>query len=410
MSCGFLNLPDDILLALFCSLDAKDLLSLVQTCRGLYELGSSDYVWHSIDVAFPLDIPSGKDRRLISGPDFVKPGSRACASSKVVLGSDWLITLSRAPTSALCLSLWYIGISNREYRYASLDVPYASKFAAISRKHGAEAIIAVVALDADRDNSISHVPILVNQISSPKTDGTPGEVHICESVVAVAVAQFENIFNPPTYRFIVLDIDTGNQLIISPELPEHFTHVQFRLFPHHLIIAGLKHHESLTVRTYDFSAVRAQLSMPAFCQDDADATCLLGDHLTEEETDDVPADSDYTLSDGYVSGDCPQLTSLLFHASGVSSLRYGSASVFSFPSNRDLRCPHGAMPVHVFSTPASAASDIICLGPTGRRAVWLERRWDTDSFTLMKATFFARIYSCQSMAFEESTELYILQL
>ncbi len=77
-----------------------------------------------------------------------------------------------------------------------------------------------VALDADRDNSISHVPILVNQISSPKTDGTPGEVHICESVVAVAVAQFENIFNPPTYRFIVLDIDTGNQLIISPELPE----------------------------------------------------------------------------------------------------------------------------------------------------------------------------------------------
>lgn len=180
--------------------------------------------------------------------------------------------------------------------------------------------------------------------------------------------------------------------------------------------------------------------MPAFCQDDADATCLLGDHLTEEETDDVPVDSDYTLSDGYVCGDCPQLTSLLFHASGVSSLRYGSASVFSFPSNRDLRCPHGAMPVHVFSTPASAASDIICLGPTGRRAVWLERRWDTDSFTLMKATFFREgkhaaiverllpahtampfeIYSCQSMAFEESTgrvclglhtgELYILQL
>lgn len=65
------------------------------------------------------------------------------------LGSDWLITLSRAPTSSLSLSLWYIGTPHKEFRYALLDVPYASKFAASTRKDGTEAIIAVV-LDATR--------------------------------------------------------------------------------------------------------------------------------------------------------------------------------------------------------------------------------------------------------------------
>lgn len=202
-------------------------------------------------------------------------------------------------------------------------------------------------------------------------------------------------------------------------------------------------HERLTVRTYDFAAVRKELDTPTRLDCDNNDVDLLGECLAEDESDEVPADSDFTLSEGYMDRNLPRLTTLLFHASAVSSLiRHGTASVFSFPAERDLRCPssHGAMPVHVFSTPASAASDIVCLGRTGHRSVWLERRWDTDTFTLMKATFspegkraavVARLlsghftlpfetFSIQSMAFDEGTgrvslglhtgELYILDL
>lgn len=67
---------------------------------------------------------------------------------------------------------------------------------------------------------MSHCPQLVSQISQSKSEGTPGEVRIYGDIVVVAIAYFENIFNPPTYRFIVLSIKTGSQISICPELPE----------------------------------------------------------------------------------------------------------------------------------------------------------------------------------------------
>ena len=42
------------------------------------------------------------------------------------------------------------------------------------------------------------------------------------------------------------------------------------------------------------------------------------------------------------------------------------------------------VPYDTFATPANTSVDVLCLGQTGRRAVWLERSWDTDEFRLMK--------------------------
>ncbi len=60
------------------------------------------------------------------------------------LGSQWLITLSRAPTSALYLSVWYIGVPGRERRYLSMDVPSATTFAASLRNDGRATIVAIL--------------------------------------------------------------------------------------------------------------------------------------------------------------------------------------------------------------------------------------------------------------------------
>ncbi|PBL03629.1 hypothetical protein ARMGADRAFT_1157719 [Armillaria gallica] len=465
MSSCLLALPEDILLAIFARIPVEDLLSLIQTCRVLHALGSTDYVWHQIKVDLPLDVPPGKDINSISGPELHRAWVRGLRLERnwrrhasqlrkmcriihggivfriQFLGSQWLITLSRAPTSALHLSVWYIGVPGRERRYLSMDVPSATTFAASLRNDGRDAIVAIlmdgtrttkvkvysIALesDADSEHSMSHCPQLVSQISQSKSEGTPGEVRIYGDIVVVAIAYFENIFNPPTYRFIVLSIKTGSQISICPKLPEHFSHVHFRLFPRHMVIAGMKLHERLVVRIHDLSPVIARLSGLHQSSSPTDDLDTFSQYIAEYETDDVPADSDYTLSDGYLSQNFPCMTALSFHASAGSLHRPGTASVFSFPSERDAMCPrsHGAMPVHVFPTPASAVSDIVCIGSSGRRAVWLERRWDTDVFTLMKGTFSPEqkgptivekllpphlvlpfeVVSCQSLAFEEST-------
>lgn len=147
------------------------LTNTLQVCRGFHALASSDYVWHSIDVEEPpLNLPPGKTHRAVSGPDLRKawvaalrlerawsnPASEPARMCRILhgdghivfqaqfLGSQWLITLSRAPNSSLSLTLWYIGTPHKEFKYACLDVPYASRFSAATRNEGSEVTIAVV--------------------------------------------------------------------------------------------------------------------------------------------------------------------------------------------------------------------------------------------------------------------------
>lgn len=85
------------------------------------------------------------------------------------------------------------------------------------------------------------------------------------------------------------------------------------------------------------------------------------------------------------------------------------------------------IPMQQFSTPARTSADIVCVGKTGRRAVWMQRRWDNDEFEFMKATFSSsgesvmaipllpkhtplpfEPHACQSLALDEAVgRLYI---
>ncbi|KIY72333.1 hypothetical protein CYLTODRAFT_440599 [Cylindrobasidium torrendii FP15055 ss-10] len=486
MTGGILALPVDILLVVVSYIPVESVLCLLQTCRGFHALGSTDYVWHTIGTdSLPLDIPPDLDCRRLSGQTLhrawvkglrlernwsteaynprqlsqIKNSDEYIVIQTQFLSSDWLVTLARAPSiSSLCLSIWNVTFPGREYRYAYMEIPHASKFSAATRKGGTEAVVAVVldaytrttnvnvysvCLDKDQDPFILATFHQAGRIAS-LSDGTPGELRVRDNIVMISVAHFGDVFSPPTYTFLAFNVDTQTHLTLRAKLPEHFTHVQFRLFPHHLVIAGLKLHERLALQTYDFTAAKAALARPRYLASENDADHdLLGPCLAEDTTDEVPSDSDFSLSDGFIRNGMPAITALVFHATAVSALtRHGTASVFSFPAEVNSHCPAGmgAMPIHVFRTPTSAASDIVCLGRTGYRCVWLERRWDTDIFTLMKASFPSRdsktafverllpptftlpflASSIQSMSFEESTgrislglhtgQLYLLDL
>jgi hypothetical protein len=75
--------------------------------------------------------------------------------------------------------------------------------------------------------------------------------------------------------------------------------------------------------------------------------------------------------------------------------------------------------VEHFPVPAKTSVDKVCVGKTGRRAVWLQRHWDTDEFDVMKSTFstspkvgylfpkhlafpFGPLHACESLAFDEA--------
>ncbi|KAH7908447.1 hypothetical protein BJ138DRAFT_1091229 [Hygrophoropsis aurantiaca] len=67
----FVDLPTDLLLAFFLDLDVEDVLSLKQSCRVLYTIGSLDYLWHKLvrRCNLPLNISLGADSSTLSGQE-----------------------------------------------------------------------------------------------------------------------------------------------------------------------------------------------------------------------------------------------------------------------------------------------------------------------------------------------------
>lgn len=172
----------------------------------------------------------------------------------------------------------------------------------------------------------------------------------------------------------------------------------------------------------------------------ATADFVLGTPIAEYATPKVAAGCDFTLSAKGPSANLQHIALVSFQSLSVSG-HPGSAWVFFFPLDFEgTGGPEMHLTMHRFSTPANAVANMVCVGQTGRRAVWMERRWDTDNFRLMKATFHPsaeeppvvknllppnvalpfETHTCQSMAFDETTgrlylglhtgELYILEL
>ena len=114
--------------------------------------------------------------------------------------------------------------------------------------------------------------------------------------------------------------------------------------------------------------------------------------------------------------------------------------VFRLPDltdpNLEVPLVQSRVTVQHFPIPAKTSVDKVCLGKTGRRAVWLQRHWDTDEFDVMKSTFstsskvgglfpkhlafpFGPLHTCESLAFDEASgrvamslltgQLYILE-
>lgn len=161
--------------------------------------------------------------------------------------------------------------------------------------------------------------------------------------------------------------------------------------------------------------------------------------LFERQANDVPTSYDLYLCGEPGFSPPPFLSAILFRS--LDGLSQGHIQAFQCSFVQDGKQGHNTewLANHKFPMSRGTSAEIVCLGKTGRRVIWLERKWDTDEFRLMKTTLdpgqpLARVdmllakhlalpfrpQACSSLGFDEGSgrvclglhtgELYILEL
>ncbi|KAJ7035024.1 hypothetical protein C8F04DRAFT_1099826 [Mycena alexandri] len=445
MALTLLTLPEDILLSILLFLRAEDILILSQTCRVLHEFTANDYLWHTIATHYPaLDIAPYVDRNDLSGPALQAIVTRALSvdhnwrktsprmqlarlvdldgvSQMQFVGSHWLVVLRRSS-----LSVWRVADTTEAYLAAAIDLPGPAvplKFAAAMQRGCKEVLIAVISpsksgtllsaytafLKSQRDDA-NILPSLRCSIYKPQSEGRFYEVHVRGSLIAAGIPQFiDGVLSPGAYRILFINYMTSVQCLVDPQLPQEFTQLHFQISLTQLVLAGVCNQSSLVVRTHDLPA-----SVVATSPLVSESVESLTTPNAEYESPPI-SDLDYILS-ADSTHDLPHISSISFH----SLVRMADGYIVHFPLHSKDKTPCFAHPLNTH--PASSA-EIVCLGQTGSRAVWLERRWGSDEYMLMKAAFspegenpvvveplLARhmalpfqLHMCQALAFDEAT-------
>jgi len=295
--------------------------------------------------------------------------------------------------------------------------------------------------DANAGTFTLPAPSVICRIHRPESKGRFYEVHVCGHIIAVGIPQFvDHVLIPAAYRILIINSVTGVQCLIDPKFSEQFTQLHFQVYTQQLVLAAVRNQSTVVVRIHDLPA--AIFNITAAKSTWSESPILVESLITPnaEYESSAISDVDYHLSANSMRN-ISHISAISFH----SIFSMGNDYLVHFPLNRSshrpgeggARKPSFACP---FRTELGASAEIVCLGETGQRAVWLERRWSNDEYTLMKAAFsptpnepavvvqplFARhlalpfeLHTCRALAFEEATgqvclamhtgELYILQ-
>ncbi|KAF7330560.1 F-box domain-containing protein [Mycena venus] len=495
-----LSLPTDILLSILVLLYPEDILLVSQTCRALHEYTLNDYLWHRIldSCRLPLDIPY-VDPNHLPGPtlqaivtralrvdhNWRRPNPQIRKMTRLgdldnvlqmqFIGSDWLVVLRRAPAS---LSVWRVANTDQPYRAALIDLPgpeFPLSFCAAMQMGGREVLIALisgtrsgtqlsaysVSLKPQLDDDASAgpftlpAPTVICRIDRQDSEGRFYEVHVCSHTIAVGIPQFvDHVLIPGAYRILIVNSTTRAQCLIDPGFAEvsskllfnigrylifqQLAQLHFQVCARQLVLAAVRNQSTVVVRIHD---------LPAAIFNETTVNSKWSESLESpnaEYESSAISDVDYHLSANSMRN-TTHISFVAFHS--IFSIGNDVRVIYSTFDSHSLTCldlgpsrqPPFACP---FRTELGASPEIVSLGETGQRAVWLERRWSSDEYTLMKAAFspnrtdgndpvvvqplFARhlalpfeLHTCRSLAFEEATgrvslalhtgELYILQ-
>ncbi|KAL1697078.1 hypothetical protein GGG16DRAFT_84715 [Schizophyllum commune] len=280
---------------------------------------------------------------------------------------------------------------------------------------------------------------LVASVCRPSHEGTFSEVHIADYIVAVSLAKFEGQ-QVPSYEILLVNTRTCVHLLVHPKLPQTSDQKHLRLCgavePRHILFLSTSPGRTASLTTHihalptelfdaeeppDAESIRARTPVPSLRvrrgsppqsspssppppTSPAPRPVELGPLVHRHEVPTVPIRLQTYASDVQMnpaSGRC-SFALLAFHGAYVGSRGQAGARAmfFSLPTRRRSTASNGAG-IYASNSSAQAAStdiqtfrmdplvglDAVCLGRTGRRAVWLERNWENDIFALVKADF-----------------------
>ncbi|KAF9452875.1 hypothetical protein P691DRAFT_150705 [Macrolepiota fuliginosa MF-IS2] len=291
----FSDLPYDILSAIYAYITPQDLLALNQTCRALYALGISDYVWHRLEIDLPLEFdqktntgeyrPFYEIRRNLLNSLRVEAnwGNKSTQIRKLMridhggllsrvqlLRNDWLITLSRNQTTNVSyLSAWHLDGGGCAHCAAKVEVMGdPNKFAAAVQDNSDSALVTlfnnsriarrIQVFSLSLTDNYLHEDALISPLQRvleisladklnsdhdpPEYQGMFIEAQVNNNIVATSLARVNRSGPPLTYQIILVNMDTYTALVLKQDLAEDVasSRFTFKLFPEHIAILFAK--------------------------------------------------------------------------------------------------------------------------------------------------------------------------
>ncbi|KAH6913076.1 hypothetical protein BKA70DRAFT_1261809 [Coprinopsis sp. MPI-PUGE-AT-0042] len=425
-----LDLPEDVVIALCERLQPQDLLALQQTCRGLHAIGTADYLWHRLDINVPVDLPV--NRHDVPGRSIQQCAVRALRLEKnwrrnesnvrrltrirhvgtvvqlQLIGPSFIAILSRSVGLNLVteLTVWRIGNSGSPKfpsRITSIELPHTNdaKFAA---SYSNQEAIFVVAVEDSRIKQ-SHLRVFTVSLheaentldsNSPvprtifsETRSHYGEiffdVQISGSIVVAGLAKRgEDIASPMTYELLMIDIETGSSSYVG--LPvQGLSRIQLKLYDGLLYTIGVPSGVATMALVISIHTLPREIRsntpddtfLPSF------ATYRIGN---------FPSNFEFYISKEPAVHSSPPLPIVVFYES-PSILNRGTIASFAIPHDvKPTKNPEAQTlsPLWTFEIPSGSYPDILCVGESGQRLLWLERKWEAeeeDYYRIMKAAF-----------------------
>ncbi|KAF9777499.1 hypothetical protein BJ322DRAFT_1015641, partial [Thelephora terrestris] len=457
----------DVLLEVFLRCNVLDILSLKQTCRMLYALGSSDYLWHRIvpTIRIPLEIPADVDSNSLSGaelqrivikairlehnwrkptsritrmtPVLQEPGGVPIDEMRLLPGARWLVTAQRnRPLWRLSttISLWCLEDVDAIYRSAQMEItgtyrdlaivshPDCSWVSlAIGMCIGDHEVIQVHKLPMLGRLDFTHVP--QSPIKSiPRPRDLPGVIHevsIHGDIVAASFVVADDALNHH-HQLLLINYATGVQQMVDPKFVERFTNFSIRLAHGQIILVGILN-QSFAMRIYGLpdTIFPGNTTCPE-SQGEGLGPIAFSFNVIPTPSLSLP---DFAISDSINIprfGRCSRLSMVSFDVRG-SHIGGGNLVHFCTENLNGGGQPPSQPQViepRKFVVPGSTSIEFVKIGTRGHRAVWLEHDWESQRFRLMKLS--APVASsgvllppdpelpfspreCQSLAFDEVT-------
>jgi hypothetical protein len=307
-------------------------------------------------------------------------------------------------------------------------------------------------------------PRLIVTYSRPMTQGIIHALSIYNSVVVATLVHWSQT-GPlsPSFSLLFLNLMTGVTRVVDHPLPEvnsdpplitsssdhtgccQNTHdVGVYICPRHIAITSVINQESAFVHVYQLPP---SILQPGRAPDSA---MYASEFTSTEQTDhlgplvtqyyfSLPVSHDYRISGGLHHPWKFYLTSFA-HPGSEGSIRSHICLYnicLSLPHSDDISYPSAPIDIIPTILPGNdgTSAPVVCIGITGRRAVWLERHWEREEVRLMRLSHTAAgamagvlvpphpalpftPAACHSLAFDEVTgrlcvgletgELYVL--